>query len=44
MLKLDVDVENGDMKLDENFLVDFGADKDDILMAHEIRYLIKLYS
>ena len=38
MLKLDVDVENGGIKLDENFLVDFGADKDDILLAHEIRY------
>lgn len=38
MLKLDVDVKNGGMKLDEDFLVDFGADKDDILMAHEIRY------
>ncbi|XP_051173557.1 methanethiol oxidase [Leptopilina boulardi] len=38
MLKLDVDVENGGMKLDKNFLVDFGADKDDILLAHETRY------
>lgn len=38
MVKLDVDVKNGGMKLDENFLVDFGADKDDILLAHEIRY------
>lgn len=38
MVKLDIDVENGGMKLDENFLVDFGADKDDILLAHEMRY------
>ncbi|XP_012271955.1 selenium-binding protein 1-A isoform X2 [Orussus abietinus] len=38
MVKLDVDIDNGGMKLDENFLVDFGADKDDILLAHEMRY------
>ncbi|XP_015595578.1 methanethiol oxidase [Cephus cinctus] len=38
MVKLDIDVENGGMKLDEDFLVDFGADKEDILLAHEIRY------
>ncbi|KAG7209585.1 hypothetical protein KM043_011246 [Ampulex compressa] len=38
MVKLDVDVENGGMKLDEEFLVDFGADKEDILLAHEMRY------
>ncbi|XP_078049206.1 methanethiol oxidase [Augochlora pura] len=38
MVKLDVDVENGGLKLDEDFLVDFGADKDDILLAHEMRY------
>ncbi|XP_057324326.1 methanethiol oxidase [Microplitis mediator] len=38
MVKLDIDVDNGGMKLDPNFLVDFGADKDDILLAHEMRY------
>lgn len=38
MLKIDVDVENGGMKLDENFLVDFGADENDVLLAHEMRY------
>ncbi|KAK0072560.1 hypothetical protein PV325_011170 [Microctonus aethiopoides] len=38
MVKLDVDVENGGMKLDPNFLVDFGIEKDDILLAHEMRY------
>ncbi|XP_034936758.1 methanethiol oxidase isoform X2 [Chelonus insularis] len=37
MVKLDVDVENGGMKLDPNFLIDFGADKNDILLAHEMR-------
>lgn len=37
MVKLDIDVDNGGMKLDPNFLVDFGADKDDILLAHEMR-------
>lgn len=39
MIKLDVDVENGGMTLDKNFLVDFGADKDDVLLAHETRYV-----
>ena len=38
MIKLDVDVQKGGLKLDEQFLVDFGADKDDILLAHEMRY------
>lgn len=38
MVKLDVDIKNGGMKLDPDFLVDFGADKDDILLAHEMRY------
>ncbi|XP_014222890.1 selenium-binding protein 1 isoform X1 [Trichogramma pretiosum] len=38
MMKLDIDTENGGMKLDENFLVDFGSDKNDIMLAHEMRY------
>ncbi|XP_035735335.1 methanethiol oxidase-like [Vespa mandarinia] len=38
MVKLDVNIENGGMTLDEEFLVDFGLDKDDILLAHEMRY------
>lgn len=38
MVKLDVDTENGGLTLDPEFLVDFGADKDDILLAHEMRY------
>ncbi|XP_011311051.1 selenium-binding protein 1-A [Fopius arisanus] len=38
MMKIDVDLENGGMTLDENFLIDFGADKDDVLLAHEMRY------
>ncbi|KAH0541123.1 Methanethiol oxidase, partial [Cotesia glomerata] len=38
MVKLDVDVENGGLKLDPDFLVDFGEEKDDILLAHEMRY------
>lgn len=39
MAKLDIDVQNGGMKLDEQFLVDFGADKNDILLAHEMRFV-----
>ncbi|XP_057671547.1 methanethiol oxidase-like [Diorhabda carinulata] len=38
MLKIDIDTENGGMKLDENFLVDFGEGPDGPLLAHEIRY------
>lgn len=38
MVKLDVDVKNGGLKLDEQFLIDFGTEKDDILLAHEMRY------
>lgn len=37
MVKLDIDVEKGGMELDRQFLVDFGADKSDILLAHEMR-------
>lgn len=37
MVKLDIDVEKGGMKLDHHFLVDFGTDKSDILLAHEMR-------
>lgn len=40
MVKLDIDVEKGGMKLDDQFLVDFGADKNDILLAHEMRWEI----
>lgn len=38
MIKLDIDTENGGMKIDENFLVDFGEGPDGALLAHEIRY------
>ncbi|XP_012259050.2 methanethiol oxidase [Athalia rosae] len=38
IVKLDVDIENGGMTLDKDFLVDFGLDKDEILLAHEMRY------
>lgn len=39
MVKLDIDTENGGMKLDKNFLIDFGTDKSDVLLAHEMRYI-----
>ncbi|XP_072382430.1 methanethiol oxidase [Diabrotica undecimpunctata] len=38
MVKIDIDHENGGMKLDENFLVDFGEGPDGPLLAHEPRY------
>lgn len=42
LLKLDIDIENGGLKLDENFLVDFGKGPDGPLLAHEIRLVDKL--
>ncbi|KAG7296202.1 hypothetical protein JYU34_021305 [Plutella xylostella] len=36
--KLDVDIVNGGMKLDENFLVDFGKEPNGPVLAHEMRY------
>ncbi|XP_050295060.1 methanethiol oxidase isoform X2 [Anthonomus grandis grandis] len=38
IVKLDIDVENGGMKLDENFLVDFSEGSDGPLLPHEMRY------
>lgn len=38
LVKLDVDTVNGGMKLDEEFLVDFGEGPDGPLLAHEMRY------
>lgn len=37
MVKLDVDVENGGLSLDEEFLVDFGKAPGGPLLAHEMR-------
>lgn len=39
ILKVDVDTEKGGLKLDENFLVDFGVGPDGPLLAHEIRFV-----
>nr|XP_022915697.1 selenium-binding protein 1 [Onthophagus taurus] len=38
LVKLDIDHENGGMKLDNDFLVDFGDTPDGPLLAHEVRY------
>lgn len=35
--KIDIDTENGGMKLDENFLVGFGEGPDGPLLPHEMR-------
>ena len=40
IVKIDVDTENGGLKLDENFLVDFGKGPDGPLLAHEMRFVI----
>lgn len=38
MLQIDVDTENGGMKINPNFLVDFGKEPDGPALAHEMRY------
>ena len=36
--QIDVDVEQGGLKINPNFYVDFGAEPDGPALAHEIRY------
>ncbi|XP_054289903.1 methanethiol oxidase-like [Macrosteles quadrilineatus] len=38
LVKLDIDTEKGGMKLDEDFLVDFGKEPEGPVLAHETRY------
>ncbi|KFP89655.1 Selenium-binding protein 1-A, partial [Apaloderma vittatum] len=38
MLQIDVDTERGGLRVNENFLVDFGKEPDGPVLAHEIRY------
>ena len=38
MLRLDVDIEHGGLKLDPDFFIDFGAEPDGPGLAHEIRF------
>ncbi|XP_043358172.1 methanethiol oxidase isoform X3 [Dermochelys coriacea] len=38
MLQIDVDTEKGGLKVNKNFLVDFGKEPDGPVLAHEIRY------
>lgn len=38
MLQVDVDTERGGLKVNKNFLVDFGKEPDGPVLAHEIRY------
>ena len=37
LLQIDVDIENGGMSLNEDFVVDFGEEPDGPVLAHEIR-------
>lgn len=37
IVKLDIDIENGGMKLDENFVVGFNDGPEGPLLAHEMR-------
>ena len=37
MLMIDVDTKNGGMQLNNDFCVDFGAEPDGPVLAHEIR-------
>lgn len=38
MICIDVGVKNGGMKVNEDFLVDFGAEPGGPVLAHEMRY------
>lgn len=38
MLQIDVDTNKGGLKLNPNFLVDFGKEPDGPVLAHECRY------
>ena len=38
MLMIDCDVENGGMKINENFIVDFGQEPNGPSRCHESRY------
>lgn len=38
IVQLDIDVKNGGMKLNENFLVDFGNEPNGPTLPHEMRY------
>lgn len=38
MMKIDIDIENGTMELDTNFLIDFGSVKNGPFCPHEMRY------
>ena len=38
LLQLDVDRENGGMKLNNDFLVDYGDEPEGPVLAHEVRY------
>lgn len=38
MVQVDVDVINGGMKVNTDFLVDFGKEPDGPTLAHEMRY------
>ena len=38
MLQIDVDTVNGGLKLNEDFLTDFGDEPNGPVLAHEIRY------
>ena len=37
LLQIDVDIENGGMSLNEDFVVDFGEEPDGPVLAHESR-------
>lgn len=38
LLQIDVDPEKGGMKINPDFLLDFGKEPDGPVLAHEIRY------
>lgn len=42
MIQLDVNTEEGGLKLNENFLVEFKGGADGPVLAHEMRYVTDL--
>lgn len=38
LLRIDVDIINGGMQLNKDFMIDFGAEPEGPVLAHEIRY------
>ena len=38
MIQIDIDIEKGGIKINENFFIDFGKEPNGPALAHEMRY------